>query len=152
MLVLDALDEARYLALSHLKRFSPIYVAPTNLRRIREGLGIPLRLEPMPGKYTGSCFTHPGGNRFITVNVLLPHGRLVWTVAHELGHIVLGHLPPRRPWQERIAHIYARELLLPEVRIRRQIRRFGPDPWLLARLNGVSVKAVRRRLRELGAA
>lgn len=53
------------------------------------------------------------------INLTAPPNRVRWTMAHELGHIVLGHIDGRgskevRPkWMEREANIFAEELLLP---------------------------------------
>lgn len=151
MLLLDAADEARYLAVSHLKRWASVDDGPTALRRIRRGLGIGLQCVWIgDARYTGSSFVNADGHRFIVVNRFQRHGRLVFTVAHEIGHLVMGHRPPRRSWHERLANVYAGELLMPERRVLAQVRQFGPDPWLLATVNGVSVAAMRWRLKDLG--
>jgi len=54
------------------------------------------RIDPFGFKYINDCLasTYLLNNRYLTVykNDIKPYGRLVWTLAHELGHIVLGHL------------------------------------------------------------
>jgi Zn-dependent peptidase ImmA (M78 family) len=68
-------------------------------------------------------------NRFgLFINTNQINGRLNWNYAHELGHILLGHVPimneldlnrNQRYIVEREAHTFARELLMPEGMIRK---------------------------------
>lgn len=135
-------------------RYVDEHAAPTDLLAIAAGLGVRVRSEPIGGdrRFTGATFTDHDAFHLIVVNSLVPLGRWAFTVAHELGHIVLEHRPPRNPWYERMADLYAVELLMPERRIRRQFVEIGHDPILLARVNSVSVMAMSRRFAELGLA
>jgi len=94
----------------------------------------------------------------------IPEGRIRFTLAHELGHIFLGHLkclegePPERVLRiwDREADIFATELLMPEEWLETmvfvtQMQLFGSKElaWLKKHL-GVSWEALIIRLDELG--
>ncbi|CCJ32984.1 ImmA/IrrE family metallo-endopeptidase [Caloramator australicus] len=53
-------------------------------------------VDPFKFKDIDDCLasTYLSNNRYLTIykNDIKPYGRFVWTLAHELGHIVLGHL------------------------------------------------------------
>nr|WP_157773603.1 XRE family transcriptional regulator [Brachybacterium vulturis] len=80
-----------------------------------------------------------------------------WSLAHELGHLVLGHegvIPGASGFEtrERAANIFAAELLLPEARLRQMDWGRAGLP-VLAQLVwdwGVSTDALRRRLNAHG--
>lgn len=100
--------------------------------------------------YTGSAFISEDGFRLIVANSLQRPDRRAFTIAHELGHLILEHEPPRTYLHERLANVYASELLMPEIRIHRQVEEYGPDLLLLSDLAGVSLTAMRYRFGELG--
>jgi Zn-dependent peptidase ImmA (M78 family)/DNA-binding XRE family transcriptional regulator len=50
-----------------------------------------------------------------------PGDRLRLNLAHELGHVVMRHLPRLDPVQEERAYAFAAELLMPEAAMRREI-------------------------------
>lgn len=105
------------------------------------------------------------GQYFVSVNVSSP-GRMRWSLAHELGHIVLGHYTTYIPdtlAEERLTEkerkildrevdIFVREFLMPKAWVRRaaggavQFR----DIDRLAEEFGVSWEAMMIRLDELG--
>lgn len=84
-----------------------------------------------------------------------------FTMAHELGHVMLGHVKPGEPaWRdmtfnsyndinEIAANAYAAELLMPEARLR-EYAELTDDVAQLAGTFGVSPSAVTNRLRNLG--
>lgn len=84
-----------------------------------------------------------------------------FTQAHELGHVMLGHVyegsSPRRDarfdgsidYKERDANIFSAELLMPEKYVRHQASRIT-DIKKLANFFGVSPWAVKIRLERLG--
>ena len=93
---------------------------PVNLGTICDWLGI--EVYEMPCDAFGAIFSlSPRGNKkFLVANNKLPQGRFRFSIAHELGHIVLNHEPlkhifeRRKPDAERQADSFAAELLLPE--------------------------------------
>jgi Zn-dependent peptidase ImmA (M78 family) len=146
-------EEIRRLARSHLRRFGMLDRAPTNLRALVQEFGIRLLSRPCwpQTDWTGLAFA-TDGYQAILVNSLLIPGRWAFTVAHELGHIVLGHVPSSRARtlvHERMADVYASEILMPRPRVLAQIQQYGTDVALLARLNGVSRTAMDRCLEDL---
>ena len=79
-----------------------------------------------------------------------------FTLAHELGHIVLGDLspaapPPRDRAHEALCDRFAAELLLPAPLLRAACRQSPGLPALVARFQAPE-SALRRRLAELGMA
>lgn len=82
------------------------------------------------------------------VSLLSPE-RLNWTLAHEVGHIYLGHTQNGRK-EEIEAHWFAAQLLMPEYVIRHMKQRFGfiNIEDLIACFN-VSIDAAINRLRSI---
>lgn len=74
--------------------------------------------------------------------------RFVFSVAHELGHHVMGHPPDPPAWAERQADQFAAALLMPECEMREFYRR-GWTVGQIARAKGVSVTSVEIRMKEL---
>lgn len=91
------------------------------------------------------------GRYGVVINPCVPATRMRWTSAHELGHIVLGHIAAVNGsldagllrWAEREASVFAEEFLMPwplfEHRSFRTV-----ESW--ADLFGVSCEAMSRRL------
>lgn len=94
-------------------------------------------------------------------NVTEPDYRQRFTIAHELGHVLLGHVSkgkkakrddnfnPRGDWDEVDANAFAAELLMPEAHVREKVRT-ETNISELARFFGVSPTAIRNRLKNLG--
>lgn len=70
----------------------------------------------------GWTVRHPSTGRYrCWINLEMPPNRVRFTMAHEVGHIVLHHLedlrardiPENLPWIEREADVFAEELLMP---------------------------------------
>lgn len=69
-----------------------------------------------------------------------------WTMAHEVGHIFLGHEFDSEK-SEVEAHFFASQLFMPELTIRKMQEVYGPtSPELISLLFGVSMTAARKRL------
>ena len=93
---------------------------PVNLGIICDHLGI--EVYTMPCDAFGAIFSYSrqGGKKCLLANEKLQQGRFRFSIAHELGHILLGHEPlkhiyeQRKPADERQADSFAAELLLPE--------------------------------------
>lgn len=73
-------------------------------------------------------------------------GRRNWTIAHELGHVLLGHCEVSKS-NEREADAFAAELLMPEVVIRYLDEREGEPitPETMTNYFSASVTACKRR-------
>src|SRR5437868_2237389 len=80
-------NEARSLATGLLERFR-IASPPVPVERIARGLGAELRFVPYEGNISGMLF-HDEGTVIIGVNALHPRTRQRFTIAHELGHLLL---------------------------------------------------------------
>ncbi|NWF31214.1 ImmA/IrrE family metallo-endopeptidase [Streptomyces sp. PKU-EA00015] len=90
----------------------------------------------------------PGEHPFFVVNTLLPACNLRFSLAHELGHLVMHDVP--EPGQEQEADRFAAEFLMPAVEIKPQLR--AMNLRLAARLKPVwrtSMGALIRRARDL---
>jgi len=144
-------DHARSLARTHLRAVGTPIDGPTALRPIAAFLDVRLVIRPCwdDPLFTGISLIGDDGFRLVIVNELLAPPRRAFTLAHELGHVAMEHRPPRRAMCERLANVYAAELLMPYDRLVRQVRRFGANPRILAQCNGVSLSAMRRRLEAL---
>lgn len=147
----EAVDTIRALARQHLKEAGAM-ACPTDLKLLCRYhhvrlLLVPCRVDP---SYPGGIVTDLRSDfRVIVVNSLLRPARLHFTIAHELGHVAHVHQEPRRPEDERVANIYASELLVPTERLLSQLHRYGPNAPYLAKLNGVSLRMMWWRLLEV---
>ena len=110
-----AKDAARGLLASTL----PLMKAPpVNLSIICDHLGIEVYVKPCDA--FGAVSSARGGRQCLLANDKLPQGRFRFSIAHELGHILLNHEPLkhifelRKPAAEHQADFFAAELLLPE--------------------------------------
>ena len=78
-------------------------------------------------------------------------GHLRWIIAHEMGHIYMGHGDVYSDSDEIEANAFARSLLMPEYSVRRIIRDYGiKSAEDIARIFNVSETAARYRLNNLG--
>lgn len=100
-----------------------IHTLPVDIDQVIEACGITLlkfsevngfkinrRMDAFAAK-----IPHGEAQYIITYNEHRPPGRLVWSKAHELGHITLGHLQEGAggPETEAQAHYFASQLLMP---------------------------------------
>ena len=85
------------------------------IRRISQNYQIPFRLESLDEGIRG----YKIDNEIVINRHLFPERRN-WTFCHEMAHIVLGHSPEPKDYEEREADRYAAELMLPQ-------REFIPD-------------------------
>lgn len=147
----------RYLDIDVQQRI-PIFDIP-------QQLGVVLRIGPLPrlaGAYVAEPDTEPG----ILVNNRHPVARQRYTVAHEIGHHVLGHSTSldsetelladgRVPDHERMAEAFAASLLMPRRTVHAQIERLGSDVttaggvYQLSLALGASYSATLRQLTNL---
>jgi len=120
----------------------------------------------MPIKYSGAC-TPPFGEFkefVIGVNTNRSIGHQRFTIAHEIGHIVMGHPQEHGPIffsaienfmtvypLDRDANVFAAELLMPSRHLKSLVYESGlRDVEKLCRLYQVSKAAMEIKLQELG--
>ena len=101
----------------------------------------------------------PPGKPVIAVNSRRPACRRRFSVAHEIGHYLLGHnslsfsesgggMIKRESRQERAANAFAAEFLMPKKLLAREAHKYSLRA--LARRYLVSMQAMEIRLKELG--
>jgi transcriptional regulator with XRE-family HTH domain len=91
----------------------------------------------------------------IAVKDGVPGDRLRFNLAHELGHLILGHTPNLTKEDEKAAHRFAGAFLVPEQTARRELAAWGPKRPLgflvmLKQEYGLSVQAWIYRAKEVG--
>lgn len=147
---------------------------PVPVRRLARMVGAEVHLAPYQGELAGSAIRTPQG-MIIGVNAGQPATRQRFTIAHEIGHLLLH---PGRPLlldeklrvsrrderssmatdvEEMEANQFAAELLMPEVFVRRDVETSLPldietEIFIaeLARRYAVSPQAMTIRLTALG--
>lgn len=127
---------------------------PVPVERIVRDLGIPLVQVDEPG-WSGAVNSTPDGRATIFVR----RGDVPWrqrfTIAHELGHLLLHEGVQHRDDtfrgtpQESEANDFAANLLMPLWMLESAARRQGSDAARLARIFGVSEQAMDIRLGRL---
>lgn len=140
---------------------------PVDVKGIARALGVKVVLASDLAGISGEVTRTSGGGYTIKVNRNDPRVRKRFTIAHELGHIALGHLAgeerrlrdPRENYslvyydpKERDANRFAAELLMPSDAVRNAIMRLEGDDMIrqLADLFSVSRTAMGIRLKALG--
>lgn len=150
---------------------------PVRLERIAKSRGIKVRRVRMPGSDMSGFVLRKGGEVVIGVNASHPPTRQRFTLAHELGHVML-HSPIEEAWhidrrfgvkfrdevsskgtdpEEREANLFAAELLMPRQFVAADLADEESidleDSVFLMRLAdryGVSLQALLFRLANLG--
>jgi Zn-dependent peptidase ImmA (M78 family) len=142
---------------------------PADLDLVAEKLGIDLHRQEFVPEIDGLYLRIPNCPPVIAVNCsyVKPPGRQRFTIAHEIGHHLLarGHtlggrllfldsVATSKTVMERACDRFAALLLLPEDLVRAHYAELAGNPdhrvGILAERFGVSIAAMRRRLRELG--
>lgn len=98
------------LGLLDLRRFRGEFLIDT-LEAFAAQSRAPLPISPMPD---GMTLIVPNGKPLILYAAALEHHRRNWTLAHEMGHLLLGHRAPGQVC-EREADAFASALLMPPV-------------------------------------
>lgn len=154
-------DELRLLAEQYEPPVDPVKIART------AGIAVYLTdFKPEDGEnIAGSVVIH-NGTPEIYVAKSHPHVRKRFTVAHEVAHIMLGHLTDKdgeliedevrlrsaaRDQKERDANAYAADLLMPYAMMRDAVASGIRDIDRLASLFGVSTQAMRIRINNIAA-
>lgn len=123
-----------------------------NMIRALENAGaLVVRTDLHSPKISAISITAPGSPQLFVLNVGLPADRERFTLAHELGHLVMHDLPSDVVDAEREADAFASEFLMPAAEIRPQLR--GIDLAKAAALKRhwrTAMSALIRRARDLG--
>jgi Zn-dependent peptidase ImmA (M78 family)/DNA-binding XRE family transcriptional regulator len=98
----------------------------TNVTAILESLGVVvIPFDPGSRQFSGASM-HANKARYITlINSQMPGDRIRWTLAHELGHIVMHRLPT--PNMETEADEFAAEFLMPSQEIKPDLQSLYPE-------------------------
>lgn len=147
---------------------------PTPLERVAQFIGAAVRYQPFQGELSGVAHRERGKHGVIGVNSLHAKTRQRFTIAHEVGHLVLHesedlHIDERFPIgfrnelsglavspSEIEANQFAAELLMPLAWIAEDVRKLHIDfeseaaIVALAKRYEVSVQAMTIRLSSLG--
>lgn len=146
---------------------------PVPLERLAETCSAVIRYEPFEGELSGMVHRRPDGKAVIGVNSSHSANRQRFTIAHELGHLLLHgeeevHIDEKRPLGRRDevssqavdpreieANQFAAELLMPASFVRVRVDALDPSTSmeeaidLLAREFDVSSQAMTHRLTNL---
>jgi len=140
-------------AIDILTRTRQIGSAPVSLTRVCEYLGIRIQLGDM-GEICG-CSLVVAEEKIAYVAKRMPLNRQRFTLAHEIGHISLGHYGFRfchrgeeGALAEREANHFAGHLLLPRETFTRRVSR-GMSPEMLATTYRVSLDVVNIQIKQL---
>lgn len=146
---------------------------PVPVEELALSLGADLEFEPYEGEVSGMLYRYDEGGAVIGVNSTHAQTRQRFTVAHEIGHLVMHKGQPmfvdrfvRVNWrngasavEEVEANAFAAELLMPRRLVQREVERaLGKRRNItvqqlsaeLARLFQVSPEAMQYRLENLG--
>jgi Zn-dependent peptidase ImmA (M78 family) len=157
-----------------LLRKAGVTKAPVPVERIAVLADAELRFEPFAGALSGMVYRRDGHKAIIGVNSSHPTNRKRFTIAHELGHLLLHgdelHVDERFPFAFRDeisskavdpaeieANQFAAELLMPETWLESDIGGRHLDiesdevVEKLAKKYGVSMQSMTHRLTNLGA-
>ena len=108
-----------------------------NLTRAVEAAGIVVVHSPLGGSAVdGVTFSAPGLPPLIVLNAKQPGDRMRFTLAHELGHLVMHHNQPTRDMEQQ-ANEFASSLLMPARDIHPYFSQRRIDLRLLAELKPV---------------
>jgi Zn-dependent peptidase ImmA (M78 family) len=138
--------------LSDLKMDEP----PIDVEQVARGCGLEVEYVHKSKGFFGQLIRE---RRLIEVQDDVHSNRQRFTLAHEIGHYVLGHDPtwsafePRsiespRQVNEKQAQIFASELLMPEPQLKKYWAELNKDYKSMARKFGVSEEAMFRRLQD----
>ena len=150
-------------ARSILQDLYTVVVAPTDLNGIAEKLNIVIRREYIDSDILGACMAEGLKRLVVIAPDIRPLGRERFTLAHEIGHIMLRHSvcccrneditwDSRRIDREQEANRFAAELLMPSSVMAGVVKRKGVKLGLVEALASewqVSVTAMAIRMVQL---
>ena len=131
--------------------------------KIAEGMGIGVKEIPMPDGYSNVAAFYDKNKKTIYVEVADKASRKLFSIAHELGHVVLGHQTRevlfRIPVEgaayshaEREANSFAANLLMPEFMLKEYLDKYNlakSDYVKMSEMFGVPIVAMRGALERL---
>ena len=121
-----------------------------NMTRVLEDAGIlVVHCTFGTNKFSGVRVVTEDGHFAVFVNADMPGDRLRFTLAHELGHIIMHMLPSEKMEDE--AHEFASEFLMPADQVRSQLYTLNFEKLgFLKRFWKVSISSLVVRARDLG--
>lgn len=129
---------------------------PVDVEAVAQGMGI--GIERTADDEDG-CLVIEDGKATIKISERVAPVRQRFTIAHELGHLALGHefertihrdVSPQRPWKvEREANAWAAQFLMPEDRVRVVAKALSSLEEMASYFN-VSTDAMIYRHKDLG--
>lgn len=152
-------ESIRALARSFLKK-NNLYSFPVNLYKAAKAVGAIIIFEKLPPKISGLVIevNNPEYPYIIGVNISKPFNHKRFTIAHEIGHIVLNHLKKQQIMCEisnsyelknnkfeREANIFASELLVPTDKLK-QITNMNYSTNSLSKFFQVSQDVIKFRI------
>lgn len=169
-MTLQEIDAVRLCARSLLKKFN-VKDPPVNVLEIAKYLQAKIIFsDELPDDVFGCLLPLKNGKFIIVVNVFTSDTRKIFTVAHEIGHLYLKHylildkiyqkqeklqisvfdkIKSAKAKMERLANIFAAELLMPKHLVKRYYWQLGGDIEKLAETFMVSKEAMEIRIKEL---
>jgi Zn-dependent peptidase ImmA (M78 family)/DNA-binding XRE family transcriptional regulator len=143
----DSVEEIAQLVRTHW--MLPLGPIANLIATIEAAGGIVIRVEFETDKLDAISQWTPGEHPFFFVNEMIPGDRLRWTLAHELGHIIMHGVPS--PQQEAEADRFAAEFLMPAHEIRPELESLSlPRLANLKQRWKVSMAALIRRAADVG--
>lgn len=157
----DAVAKSCERVCSQLIHGLPPQTIPIDAEALLQDLDIVVRRMLLPGTIYGISYRCSDDTWLVCIATNLPAHMERWTLAHELGHILLhGHqgahqpgLCDERDWVREVeANTFASLLLAPEDQVRQVCASAPADKWIsaVAQVLGISQSAAAWRLWELG--
>ncbi len=134
-----------------------------DVTKIAKGIGFSVREITMPREYLDVAAFHDNTKKVIYVAAKDKPTRKLFSIAHELGHIFLGHknyevlfrIPNKEgayPKNEKEANSFAAKLLMPEFMVREYLDKYNltkGDYKKMSNIFGVPIVAMRETLEHL---
>jgi Zn-dependent peptidase ImmA (M78 family) len=134
-----------------------------DVAKIAKGEGVEIKEIKMPDEFKGVAGFYDKQSKTIYIEKADPPHRKLFSIAHELGHIILGHqhatvqfrvTHSETPYskEEKEANSFAKHLLMPDFMLRQYLRNYNltrADYVTMAKMFGVPVPAMAHSLERL---
>ncbi|MBX4206466.1 ImmA/IrrE family metallo-endopeptidase [Candidatus Parcubacteria bacterium] len=134
-----------------------------NVAKIAEGQNVKIKEIEMPEGYGNVAGFYDKNTKAIYVEKKDPPQRKLFSIAHELGHLILQHQnatvlfritreDAAYPLQEKEANSFAAHLLMPEFMLRKYMQKYNltkADYGTMAKIFGVPVSSMLHQLERL---